>query len=144
MIQHSHKTEIINNFTVLFTKTLIHLPCIKDLYQRLCITECRNGERNAGNSGNGGNVIFLGMLPKSRVNVAKHSVNILKHSRECRQKFRGMSPNIPGHVLKHSGECHLIFWGMPSNIYCRLQMMLSKGRLSKSTVGRISFCQANH
>ena len=27
------------------------------------------------------------------------------YSGECRQTFRGMSPNIPGNVLKRSGEC---------------------------------------
>ena len=27
------------------------------------------------------------------------------YSGECRQTFRGTSPNVPGNVLKHSGEC---------------------------------------
>ena len=38
--------------------------------------------------------------------------NVLKHSAECCQTFRGMSPNIPGNVLKYSGECRLTFQGM--------------------------------
>ena len=57
--------------------------------------------------------------------------NVAKHFGECRQTFRGMSPNIPGNVYqtfremssiipgnvaKHSGECREIFRGMSSNI----------------------------
>ena len=37
-------------------------------------------ERNAGNTENGGNVIFWGMLPNILANV-------LKHSGECSQTF---------------------------------------------------------
>ena len=37
-----------------------------------------NGERNAGNAGNEGNVIFRGML----LNIQG---NVVKHSRECRK-----------------------------------------------------------
>ena len=53
--------------------------------------------------------IFRGMSPNIPGNVAKHS-------RECRQTFQGMSSNIPGNVLKYSGECHQTFRGMSSNI----------------------------
>ena len=56
-----------------------------------------NGERNAGNAGNGGNVMFRGMSPNIPGNVAKHFG-------ECHKTFWGMSPNIPGNVVKHSGE----------------------------------------
>ena len=38
------------------------------------------------------------------------------YSWECRQKFWGMSSNIPGNVLKHSGECRQTFWGILPNI----------------------------
>ena len=37
-------------------------------------------------------------------------------SGECRQAFRGMSPNIPGSVSKYSGECHQKFRAMSPNI----------------------------
>ena len=37
--------------------------------------------------------------------------NVLKHSGECLQKFRGMSLNIPGNVAEHSGECPIYFDG---------------------------------
>ena len=53
--------------------------------------EYRNGERNAWNAGNVGNVIFPGMSPNIPGNVAKYSG-------EYHQKFRGTSPNIPGNV----------------------------------------------
>ena len=33
------------------------------------------------------------------------SGNVAKHSREYRQTFQGMLPNIPGNLAKHSGEC---------------------------------------
>ena len=49
-------------------------------------------------------------------NVAKHSGNVLKHSGECRQTFRGMSPNIPRNVAKYSGECRQTFREMSPNI----------------------------
>ena len=42
--------------------------------------------------------------------------NVLKHSGEYRQTFRGMWPNIPGNVAKHSGECPQTFRGMSPNI----------------------------
>ena len=38
--------------------------------------------------------------------------NVLKHSGEYRQTFRGMSPNILGNILKHSGVCRQTFRGM--------------------------------
>ena len=38
------------------------------------------------------------------------------YSGECRQTFRGMSPNIPGNVGKHSGECRQTFRAMSPNI----------------------------
>ena len=71
--------------------------------------EYRNRERNVGNAGNRGNVIFQGMSPKILGNV-------LKHSWECRKTFRGMSENIPGSVRKHAGECPKTFLGMSPNI----------------------------
>ena len=52
---------------------------------------------------------FRGMSPNIRRNVAKHS-------REYPETFRGISPNILGNVLKHSGECRKTFRGMTSNI----------------------------
>ena len=64
--------------------------------------------------------------------------NVLKHSGEYRQIFQEMLPNIPGNVSKHSGEFCQIFPGIPSNIHCYLQALLTKGRLSKSTVGSLS------
>ena len=67
--------------------------------------EYRNGERNAWNAGNVGNVIFPGMSPNIPGNVAKHSG-------ECRQTFQGMSPNIPGNIIKNSGERRQTFLGM--------------------------------
>ena len=42
--------------------------------------------------------------------------NVTKHSGECSQTFRGMSPNILGNIAKHSGECPQIFRGMSPNI----------------------------
>ena len=42
--------------------------------------------------------------------------NVAKHSGECPQTFRGMSPNVPGNVLKHSGEYPQTFRGMSPNI----------------------------
>ena len=84
-------------------------------------------ERNAGNTVNGGYVIFRGMSPNIPGNVDKYfgecrktfqgemspSIpgNVAKHSGECRQKFRGMSPNIPGNVTEYFGECRQTFWG---------------------------------
>ena len=62
-------------------------------------------EQNAGNAGNQGNVIFGGMSPSIPGNVENMLGNVLKHSGECRQTFRGMSSNIPGNVTKHSEEC---------------------------------------
>ena len=46
--------------------------------------------------------------------------NVLKHSREFRQTFQGMSSNMGetqriGGML-YSGECRQIIWGMSSNI----------------------------
>ena len=41
---------------------------------------------------------------------------VAKHSGECHQTFRGMSENIPGSVRKHAGECPKTFWGMSPNI----------------------------
>ena len=61
----------------------------------------RNGQRNAGNAGNRGNVIFRGMFSNIPGNVAKHPG-------ECCQIFRGMTPNILGNVAKHSGECLIL------------------------------------
>ena len=74
--------------------------------RRLCIkpgiqergTEC--GERAEWCGGRGGYI----------------PLNVAKHSRECPETSRGMSPNIPGNVLKHSGECPQIFRGMSPNI----------------------------
>ena len=71
------------------------------------------------------------------------------YSREYRQTFRGMSPNIPGNVSKHSGECPQTFRGMSSNIpgnvtkhyreyHQRFRGMPTTGWLSNSTVGRLS------
>ena len=37
--------------------------------------------------------------------------NVAKHSGECGQTFRGMSPNILGNVAKYSVECHQNFRG---------------------------------
>ena len=110
MIQHSHKTEIINNFTVLFTKTLIHLPCIEDLYQRLCIipgipergTECRE----------------LGEWRECYIpgNVAKISGECCQTFREHTEAFQGMPSKIPGNVTKHSGARPKTFRGVSLNI----------------------------
>ena len=41
---------------------------------------------------------------------------VAKHSGECPQTFRGMSPSIPGNVFKHSGECRQTFRRMSQNI----------------------------
>ena len=38
------------------------------------------------------------------------------YSGDCRQIFRGMSPNIPGNVLKHCGGLPQTFWEMLPNI----------------------------
>ena len=45
------------------------------------------------------------------------------YSAECRQtflgmpqRFRGMSPNIPGNGAKHSGECPQTFRGMSASL----------------------------
>ena len=53
--------------------------------------------------------VFRGMSP----NMPR---NVLKYSEEYRQIFRGISPKIPGNVLKHSEECRQTFQGMSSNI----------------------------
>ena len=48
--------------------------------------------------------------------------NVLKHSGEYRQTFRGMWANIPGNVAKHSGECPQTFrWNVVkhSGEYCQ-------------------------
>ena len=44
-------------------------------------------------------------------NVAKHfrEENVIKHSGECAQTFRRMSPKIPGNVPEHSGESKFRF-----------------------------------
>ena len=63
---------------------------------------------------------FRGMSPNIRGNIAKYSG-------ECPQTFRGMLPNISGNVLKHSGEYHQRSHGMPTT-----------GWLSNSMVGRLS------
>ena len=42
--------------------------------------------------------------------------NVLKHSGEFRQTFRGMSSNILGNFVKHSGEHHQTFRGMSANL----------------------------
>ena len=60
------------------------------------------------------------------------------YSGECRRTFWGMSSKIPGNVVINSGECYQTFRGMSPNIHCCSQMMLSKGRLSKSAVGQLS------
>ena len=94
--------------------------------ERLCIKpRMQEQERNAGNTGNGENVIFWGMSPNILENVLKHSGecpqafremplniirNVLKHSRKCPQTFQEMSSNIPGIVAKHSGESPQAFW----------------------------------
>ena len=38
--------------------------------------------------------------------------NVAKHSGECPQTFREMSPNIPGNAVKHSEECRQTFRGL--------------------------------
>ena len=38
------------------------------------------------------------------------------YSGECRQTFRGISPNILGNVVKHSVECYQKFRGTLPNI----------------------------
>ena len=53
--------------------------------------------------------VFRGMSPNMPGNV-------LKYSEEYRQIFRGISPKIPGNVLKHFEECRQTFRGMSSNI----------------------------
>ena len=42
--------------------------------------------------------------------------NVVKHSREYPQRFRGVSSNLSGNVGKCSGECCQTFRGMPSKI----------------------------
>ena len=37
---------------------------------------------------------------------------VAKHSGECPQTFRKMSPNIPGNAIKHSEECRQTFRGL--------------------------------
>ena len=81
----------------------------------------RGGRRDGG----------LAMLLNIPGNVLKHSGeycqifrgmssnipgNVIKHSRECHQIFRGMFLNIPGNVTKHSGECYQKFRGTSPNI----------------------------
>lgn len=61
-----------------------------------------------GNAGNGRNVVLREMLQ----NIPG---NVLKHSREHPQTFRGMSPNVLAYVTKHSEECHQTVLGMSSN-----------------------------
>ena len=82
-----------------------------------------NGVRGTGRMGN---VIFRGKSSKIPGNVVTHSGecpqtfrgmllniqrNVAKHSRE-----RWMSSNIQGNVFKHSGECPQTFWGVSPNI----------------------------
>ena len=71
-----------------------------------------NGERNAGNAGNGVNVVIREFRQTFRGMTPNIPGNVFKHYGECRQIFRGISSNIPGNVLKHSGECHQTFRGM--------------------------------
>ena len=59
--------------------------------------------------------ILQGMSPNIPGNVLKHSGECCQTFRGTCQIFRGMSSNIPGNVAKYSGECHQIFWGMFSN-----------------------------
>ena len=46
-----------------------------------------------------------GMLYSGECRYSNIPGNIVKHSGECSQTFRGMLLNIPGNVAKHSGEC---------------------------------------
>ena len=49
--------------------------------------------------------------------------NVLKDSGDCPQTFWGMSSNILN-VIKHSLEFHQTFRGIPSNKHRGLEMML--------------------
>ena len=80
-----------------------------------------------------GNVTkYSGKYPQT---FRRISSNIL---RGCSQKFWKISPNIPRNVAYNSWKCRQTFRGMSSNTDCWLQMMLSKCKLSKSTVGCLS------
>ena len=56
------------------------------------------------------------MLSNIPGDVAKHSGNVIKHSGESCQTFRGTSPNILGNVIKHSRESCQTFRGMSPKI----------------------------
>ena len=62
-----------------------------------------NGMR--GTRGMGRNVIFRGMSSNISGNVSKHSA-------ECPQTFRAMSPVIPWNVAKYSGMSSNILWNV--------------------------------
>ena len=59
-----------------------------------------NGELNAGNAENRGNVIFWGMSSNILGNAAKHSG-------ECCQTFRGMPPMFGVNEENYWAESHL-------------------------------------
>ena len=90
--------------------------------------EYKNRERNAGNAGNRGDVIFQGML-------ANIPGNAVKHSWECHQTFHRMLRNILENVLKHSGICCQTFRGMllkiPQNAHKVLALKFNGNRAPK-------------
>ena len=54
--------------------------------------------------------------------------NVVKHSWEFHQTFRGMSPNIPGNDIKRSRECNQTFRGMSPNVPGNVANFWCKGR----------------
>ena len=72
--------------------------------------------------------IFRGMFSNIPGMSSNIPGNVAKHSGECHQIFRGMSPNIPGNVAKYSGECHQKFWGTSPNIPGNVANFWCKGQ----------------
>ena len=58
---------------------------------------------------------FRGVSSNLSGNVGKYSGECCQTFRGMSPKFRGKSPNVPGNIFKHSGECPQTFLGMSSN-----------------------------
>ena len=93
----------------IFKKRNLSMPCLV-IFIRHCMAMYKNRDTETGNGMRGTRGIG-GMLSISS-NIPG---NVLKHSEECSQTFRGMSPNIPGNVTRYSGECRQKLRGMFSN-----------------------------
>ena len=80
-------------------------------------TYCTEAMYKTRNTGTGNGMQGMGgMLYSGECRYSNIPGNIVKHSGECSQTFRGMLLNIPGNVLKYSPEYRQTFRGMLPNI----------------------------